>query len=337
MSESNLEQVKRLAEQLPPEGRLELWNYLADLPDSGIQSSSLDPPQVTPEGEEIEGADDLPLLVSTETTAAIFLKRRVIFQVAFHPDNYQRSQMQIRSWKDAPPPARVKEQIREILQLHGSPEPTEEAIIEACKQSQQQIFEARTFRMANEISARLPHMVMLLYNGGTKFIELAVENDLAEKFDKRKRTLEEIVEILEPYWKQIKAHLNLSTGGRHNVKHEWTTRDHTCLAVHYDRLKPIWLDAKKTARVALKSPNVSRRKNWKEQVIAAYKDEELPIDLVEQLDPSMHIRPADLALLHAARICLPVSYSTKILKTKLRKFNPVPRPSRKNSKNEGSS
>jgi hypothetical protein len=44
MSESNLEQVKKLAEPLSPEERKELFNFLAALPDSGIASGKIDPP-----------------------------------------------------------------------------------------------------------------------------------------------------------------------------------------------------------------------------------------------------------------------------------------------------
>lgn len=341
MPDADLEQVKKLVEQFSPEERIQLWHHISELPDSGIHGGSLDPPPISTEGatqtDTVTVDGDSYTIVFTDVTAAVLLKNRPIFQVFFYPENYQLSRMEIRSWKDAPPTEQMKEQIQEIFKLHGAPEREEEAIIEAVKQSHLRVFEAMTFRMTNEISARLPHMTALLFDGGTKVIELGVENDLAEKFERRKRTLEEIVEILEPYWKQIKAHLNLSPGGRQNVKHQWSVRDHTCLAVHYDRLKPVWRDAKKTARSALKSNNASRRKNWKEQVIAAYKDEELPVDLVEQLAPSVDSKPADLALTHASRLCLPVSYSTKILKEKLRKFNPVPKPSGKSDKNERSS
>lgn len=169
-------------------------------------------------------------------------------------------------------------------------------------------------------------------------MEIAAANDFADHSGQRKRTLDEIIKILEPYWKHLKAHLNLSPGGRQNIKHQWTIRDHTCLAVHYDRLKPIWREAKKAAKQALTAKESSRRKNWKDQVAAAYKEEELPVDLVEQLALTINAQPAELALIHAARICLPnVSYSTRVLKQKLKQFNPVSRTSSKTTTNKGTS
>jgi hypothetical protein len=107
--------------------------------------------------------------------------------------------------------------------------------------------------------------------------------------------------------------------------------------VNYDRLKPIWRGAKKAAKQAQEATELGRRKTWKDQVAVAYKDQELPDDLIAQLALNINAAPADLALLHAARLCLPVSYSTKVLKQKLRKFNPVPKSSPKTAKNEGSS
>lgn len=338
MSESKLEQVKKLVEQLSPEDRIQLWHFISELPDSGIQSGNLAAPETTLDGAQVGNVNpDLPIIVSTDTSATIFLRSREIFQVTFRPENFRQSRMEVYSWKDAPPSERIKGQLREILSLHGAPEPTDEDLIAASKAALQEVFEADTFRTSNEFSARLKHMVWLLYDGGMKIVELGWRNDFARQSGQRVKTLDEIVKELEPYWKQIKTHLNLAPGGRQNVKHQWSIKDHTCLAVHYDRLKPIWREAKKTARDALKSKDSTRRKNWKEQVMAAYKDEEFPVDLVEQLAPSVNSQPADLALIHAARRCLPVSYSTKILKAKLREFNPVPKPSREAGKNKGTS
>src|SRR2546423_13413 len=113
MSEPNLEQVKRLAEQLSPEERKQLWKHLADLPDSDIQSLDLQP--TSTEGAEqkdvvtVDG--DSYVLIYTETTVIVILAKRPIFQVTFHPENYRLSQMEIRSWKDALPTERMREQV----------------------------------------------------------------------------------------------------------------------------------------------------------------------------------------------------------------------------------
>ncbi len=143
--------------------------------------------------------------------------------------------MEIHSWKDAPPSEEVKQQTQEIFRLHGDPERDEADLIAAVKQSQKEVFEATTVKIAKELSARLPHMAWLLLDAGIKIVEIAAANDFADHSGQRKRTLVEIIKILEPYWKHLKAHLNLSPGGRQNIKHQWTIRDHTCLAVPYDR------------------------------------------------------------------------------------------------------
>jgi hypothetical protein len=44
MSKISLEQVKELAKQLSPEDRHDLFYFLPELPDSGIQSQKLEPP-----------------------------------------------------------------------------------------------------------------------------------------------------------------------------------------------------------------------------------------------------------------------------------------------------
>ncbi len=98
MPESNLDEVIKLAEQLSPEDRLQLWHYLAQLPDSGLQSGSLVAPEITLDGELAEITySDLPVMVSTETSATIFLKSREILQVTFRPENFRQSRMEVPS------------------------------------------------------------------------------------------------------------------------------------------------------------------------------------------------------------------------------------------------
>lgn len=338
MENLNLEQVKELVVKLSLEDRLKLWQYIADLPDSGVQTGDLEAPETTLDGLPAEGTDpDLPVMVSTGNHALLFLKSREILQVTFRPENFRQSQMEIRSWKDAPPSDEVKAQIQEILRLHGAPERTEEELLAAHRQTVREIFEAATLRTSTEFAELLKHFVWLLYDGGMKVAEIGWRNDLARQTGTPTLKLDLIIKTLQPHWKRIKTHLNLSPGGRQNVKHQWSVRDRTCLAVHYDRLKPIWRGAKKAAKQAQEAKELSRRKTWKDQVAAAYKDADLPDDLVAQLAPDINAQPADLALLHAARLCLPVSYSTKVLKQKLRKFNPTPKASSKSTKNKGTS
>ena len=165
-------------------------------------------------------------------------------------------------------------------------------------------------------------------------------NTFSDQTGQRKKTLEEMTKELEPFWRAIKEILNVTPGGRQNIRHKWSPTDFVCLDVHYERLKPIWQEAKKTARAALKSREATRRKRWKEEVSAIYADEALPNDLIERLAPSEETAPADLALEHAGRLCLPdvnPPYSLKVLKEKLRELKRPARTSPDSTQNEGSS
>jgi hypothetical protein len=78
--------------------------------------------------------------------------------------------------------------------------------------------------------------------------------------------------------------------------------------VHYERLKPIWREAKKTAKAAQMSEEPIRQKQWKEEVATVYQEEALPADLIERLALPQATAPAELALRHAARICVPEAH-----------------------------
>lgn len=343
MPEPTLEQVQELARQLSPEDRKSVINLLFSLPDSGIATATVDPPSPLLSDEdrktvEESAKSDLPIIISTDTYTAIFIKGRPIFQVYFYSENFQKSRMEIRSWKDSLPSEKVKNEIREVMKLHTGRDVTDDEIIEACKRPHVELFEAETFRLAKEFSARLPHIVWLLYEAGMEIVNLGFHNDFARRTGQRTKTLEEMTTILEPFWKRIKEHLSITPGGRRNVKHEWSMRDYACLDVHYERLKPIWREAKRVAKEAQSSREPSRRRRWKEAVEAIYKDENLPDDLIAQLEIPQATPPSELALTHAGRICIPdVTYSTKVLKEKLLYLKRPARSSPDNNENTGSS
>jgi hypothetical protein len=113
--------------------------------------------------------------------------------------------------------------------LHGGREVTEEDIIAACQQSQLQLFAVENERISREVSARLPHMTALLFDAGITIIELSVRNAFADQTGQQKKTLDQMITILEPYWRHIKAHLGVSPGGRRTGRHKWTVKDQSCL------------------------------------------------------------------------------------------------------------
>jgi hypothetical protein len=150
-------------------------------------------------------------VISTDRIARLMLKGRTIFDVFYYPENLRQSRMEIRSWKDAPPSEATKIEIGSMLKLFDSQrELTEEEIITLLKQAQAQVYEVENYRISHELSARLPHMTALLFDAGIKIMELSLRNAFAEQTGRQKKTLDTMVEALEPYWKHIKAHLNAS-------------------------------------------------------------------------------------------------------------------------------
>lgn len=348
MKSPALKPVKELASKLSPEDRQKLFQFLAELPDSAIQITVMQSaPALSPEEQhkfdEAAKTDDV-YLIANESCAAVFQRGRLVFQLVFYAENFLRSRMEIQSWKDAPATQFMKSEIQRALDLMNKTEVTEEEIAAQCKAELRRLFEAQAVGLSKDISAMLPTFAWLLSEGGITIADMGNRNSFAESKGQRKRTLEEMVKILEPFWRRIKDLLNLKPGGRLNVRHNWTTTDYLCLEIHNERLKPVWKEAKRIARQAQKSKEPRRRARWKEAVAETYRAEDLPEDLIEHLISPGDWPPGDLALTHAGRLCLPnVSppYSLKKLKESLKysaaKKSAAKRTSPKTSKNKGSS
>jgi hypothetical protein len=103
-----------------------------------------------------------------------------------------------------------------------------------------------------------------------------------------------------------------SRGGAHNVKHVWTDKDRDRLATKYAELRPIWIEAKKIAKMAQQSAEATRKKGWRQEVLGVYPD--LPTDLLERFTTLRgdDTKPSNIAMLHAARLCLPPNVELSI-------------------------
>lgn len=91
-------------------------------------------------------------------------------------------------------------------------------------------------------------------------------------------------------------------------------------AIHYEKLLPVWQQAKKVYKQVRKS------KTWRESIKSAFSENELPNDLIERLD-SLDIYEAStsaIALEHSARIC-----GTPPNTYQLRRLNQINAESRK--------
>jgi hypothetical protein len=332
MSEPNFEQVIRLANQLSQLDRLRLFHHLSELPDSGIHSGGLEKPPFELQVEEAVkkkgggDSDDFTLAYTapdvTPAWVMVLLKGKMIFQILYYPESFRESRLKLQSWQEAMPQENIKSEIREILSQAGM-QRTEEEIVEALKASQREVYEAETYRISKELAVRLPDMAGLLVTAATKIIEISVRNTFAEQTGQveKKTKLEDMEKMLEPFWKQIKERqLGVTTGGAHNVKHVWTDEHRACLESNYERLKPIWKEAKRIAVAAQKSKESTRSQRWQEEVKGTYPD--LPGDLVERLSAprSDEAKPADIALTHAARLCIPVILSLRSLRDELKEL-----------------
>ena len=165
------------------------------------------------------------MIVSTDRAARLLLKGRIIFDVFYYPENFRQSRMEIRSWKDSPPPEAAKVEIRSVLKLFDNQrELTDEEITSLLKESQVRVSEAENYRISQEISARLPNMTALLFDAGITIIELSLRSALAEQTGRPKKTLDQMVEILEPYWTQIKAQLGNPLAWGEVSEEEWVPK-----------------------------------------------------------------------------------------------------------------
>jgi len=324
--------IKKRIESLKPNERLELFHFISDLPDSGIQTGNLvEPPFDVPLPEEklknSETTDEFVMVFTPPNIdpsgVAVVFKGKTILQVFFHPNNYHQGRLKMkRSWQYAEPTAAMMDRIRSVIAKAGG-QITDQQIREASTDSMKQIFETMSIRMTNEMAQRLPDMVVLLMTAAEKIIEISVLNGFSEstgQFDKV-RKLDQIVKELEPFWQRIKeTHLQVTQGGARNIKHLWTVEEEVCLKTNYDQLKPIWIQAKKIATEALRSNESKRQREWRSAVLGTYPD--LPIDLLNRFEylRSDDAKPSDIALEHAARKCIPIKLSNRRLRNVIKKF-----------------
>jgi len=321
MTKPTLEQVIKLAAKLSPEDRQDLFLFIAQQPDSAIKTSVKAPITLSPDEQrkfDEAAKTDRFYPLANDGVALIFQRGRLLFKVVF---NFIRSRMEIHSWKDSEDTEWINSETQRALGFMDRTDVTKAELEDQLRIQMWKVFEKYAIGLADDILRMLPKFARILSEAGVFIADVGYRNRLAGETGFHKYTLDEAIKALEPEWKQIKEFLNLQTGGRINVRHHWTKADYLCLHKTHERLKPIWTEAKKIAREARKSKEITRRQRWKEEEIGTYKSENLPDDLIDHVAPPDEWRPSDLALLHAARICVPqVSppYSLKTLRENLR-------------------
>src|SRR6266487_647078 len=122
MKKTTLEQVSKLASQLSPEERQQLFLFLAELPDSKVRVSvegslrNVLAPAQRKKFDATAKTDEIYVL-SDGKFAAVFQRGRLIFQVLFYAENFLRSRMEIHSWKDSQDMEWVTSEVRRALDL----------------------------------------------------------------------------------------------------------------------------------------------------------------------------------------------------------------------------
>jgi hypothetical protein len=321
-----LEQVIKLAAQLSPEDRQELFLFIAQRPDSAIKTSVEARLPLSPEAkkqfDEAAKTDHMIVVVSDKgKVVKVFQRGRLLFQVTFNPENFVRSRMETHSWKDRLDTAVINAEVQRALDLMDRTDVSKTELEDQNRQLTLKVFEKHAISLAGDILRMLPTFARMLSETGVFIAEVGYGNRMAAQSGFHKLSLDGAIKALEPEWKQIKEFLNVQPGGRLNVRHIWTAADRLCLPKLHERLKPIWTEAKKIAKEARKSKELTRRQKWKEEVAKVYEDENLPDDLMDHLILPDEWKPSDIALVHAGRICLPqVSppYSLKTLRENLR-------------------
>lgn len=332
-----LEQVHKLAETLSQPERLQLFTLLANLPDSGIKyvPPMEPPPPLTKDEREALQQVTYQYSVRIEDGYLIYLiEGREVFRAKFDAENYAdvfyeklKTERVFLKLSDEQR-ERVKATLREVVgeeKMVMSDRKWKRLETQCLKEMGQKILKDSLAYSAQQMANKLPQAVALVFERINQASHFAGANQLRDvlQLPQQKFSAEQIREALYGReWGHLKQMFGITQGGARNIKHRWTDKQRQCLADNYGRLKPIWLEAKRIARDAQGAKESSRRLRWAEAVSATYP--ELDTDLIARLAPdSSDARPADIALTHATRICIPgKTFSTRKLREEIKKVKP---------------
>jgi len=125
---------------------------------------------------------------------------------------------------------------------------------------------------------KLPYIVNLIWDKLIQAVWFSGANEMRDILfvpEQKYKAKEMKDAIFQREWELLKPVIGISSGGPRNVKHVWTDNDRECLASRYAELQPIWIEAKKIAKAAQES---------------------------------------DIAILHAARLCLPANVELSVVR-----------------------
>lgn len=326
--------VEKLAKGLPQQERLKLFTVLANLPDSGIKYMPPMESAPPPTEEERNALQQITYQYSVkieEGYLIYLIEGREVFRAKFNPENYadvfydklKTDQVFLRLSDEQR--EKVKAALRQVVgeeKMEMSERKWKSLETRCLKEMGQRILKDSMVHSAEQVASQLPQAVALVFeriNHASFFVGANQLRDVLN-LPQQKLSAEKIREALYGReWGHLKQMFGITQGGARNIKHRWTDKQRQCLAQNYERLKPIWLEAKRIARDAQGAKESNRRLRWAEAASATYP--ELDADLIARLAPdSSDARPADIALTHATRICIPgKTFSTRKLREEIRK------------------
>jgi hypothetical protein len=334
----NLERVKKLAEKLSPEHRADLFEQLAELPDSPVKLLPRPLPPPTLDEKNALKEINLRYEIRREKGEIVYsFEGREIFRLQFNADNYV--DVLFEKFKTKEPFLRVSEKqrtriyaaVKDILRQEGMSVTDKQlrriekqALLQFCLEN----LKASLVQAAKHMDENLPQVVALIFPKVSQANLLGGANRLREMLHLSNQRIPEsdIRKALQgSEWDYLKRIVGITApkrGGPRNIKHVWTNAELDCLARTYESLKPVWIEAKQIARAAQRSRISSRSKNWRDEVLRAFPD--LPVQLVDRFE---HLRaddakPSDIAIVHAKIKCgVGETYSARQLRAKIRKRN----------------
>jgi hypothetical protein len=345
-----LEQVEKLALQLSRDDRLELFDYLAKLPDSGlIYHSPVPTSMVLPSNptQEILALNlEMGWSVTSDGTHVFSVEGREVLGIKFNPANYV--EFSFKKLKDKALHLNAAGEGHDLLQQKIRAEYQDKGITLTEEQGNQieremldwyaqKLLKDSLTELAATIGENVNQAGMAVLAKIIQAAGFSVANLMRDALQVTEKLKVSDVQsiIYKPEWDRLKTIVGLQSthGGKRNVKHNWTPEELKCLAKNYLELQPIWREAKQIARAAKKSQVAVRRNNWRAEVLRAYPD--LPADLLERFQ---HVRsddakPSDIALIHAKIKCgVMETYTARELSDKIRETRNFKKKFRSSSK-----
>lgn len=234
MSEHDLAEVMKVAEQLSPEDRFQLFEHLAGLPDSGIKTIPADQLQqermaVNGSGEPQELNFNYSCQIQNDQ-AIYYLEGAEIFRVVFNSENCTNVFFEKLKSDDVylelspEQKAKVYEVVSEIFTAEGhnaSEEQLKQIEEGALKAFGLKLLRESVEQATKEISSNLPQVVVMIWERILHVMSFSGANALRDtlQIPEQKFGAEEMRKALfQPDWERLKLLAGIMRGGRRERK-----------------------------------------------------------------------------------------------------------------------